>query len=80
MASEQKRDVVTLHLKTDRAVRDQLLGALRARGVTMQHFFDTLMRTLVDRPTYIEQIKQWDTDPQDASTAPTVQVLAEVGA
>lgn len=31
MASSDKRDIVTLHLKTERAVRDQLLGALRAR-------------------------------------------------
>lgn len=66
MTSEHKRDVVTLHLKTDRVVRDQLLGALRARGITMQQFFDNLMHTLVERPTYIEQIKQWD----DATPAP----------
>ena len=65
MASPDKRDIVTLHLKTERAVRDQLLGALRARGTTMQQFFDTLMRMLVEHPEYIEQIEHWDDDDEE---------------
>jgi hypothetical protein len=38
---------VTLHLKVDRAVRDQLLGRLRGQGITMQHFFETFMHVLL---------------------------------
>jgi hypothetical protein len=65
MASPDKRDIVTLHLKTERAIRDQLLGALRSRGTTMQQFFDTLMRMLVEHPEYIDQIEHWDDDDEE---------------
>lgn len=50
---------VTLHLKTDRMVRDQLLGALRARGLTMQEFFDRSMRKLIHHPEYIDVMRSW---------------------
>jgi len=63
------RPIVTLHLKTDRAVRDRLLGALRARGTTMQQFFDTFMRLLIEHPEYIDQIEQWADDAPDDISA-----------
>ena len=47
---------VTLHLKTERVTRDKLLGALRARGITMQEFFDRLMQALVEHPAYLDEI------------------------
>jgi hypothetical protein len=62
------RPHVHLHLKTDRAVRDRLLGALRARGTTMQQFFDTFMRLLIEHPEYIDQIEQWADDAPDDSS------------
>jgi hypothetical protein len=50
-------DRVTLHLKTNRHVRDRLLGALRAEGITMQDFFEHLMQLLVTQPERIQEIK-----------------------
>ena len=67
--SPDKSDRVTLHLKTDRAVRDQLLGALRSRGITMQQFFDTLMRALITNHDYITQGESWDTDTDEEPDA-----------
>lgn len=54
-----RQDEVTLHLKTERVTRDRLLGALRARGTTMQQFFDTLMHVLVTHPDYLDEIDGW---------------------
>jgi len=59
-------DRVTLHLKTNRDTRDRLLGALRARGTTMQGFFEKLMEMLIANPEYIEQIEHWDDTDEDA--------------
>jgi len=67
MAVADTRDIVTLHLKTDRVIRDQLLGRLRSRGTTMQSFFDTLMRILVEHPAYIDQIEHWDDDDKESA-------------
>ena len=50
-------DRVTLHLKTNRHVRDRLLGALRAEGITMQDFFEHLMQLLVTQPDLVQEIK-----------------------
>lgn len=55
-----RQDEVTLHLKTERVTRDKLLGSLRARGTTMQQFFDTLMHVLVTHPDYLDEIEGWD--------------------
>lgn len=52
-------DRVTIHLKTDRPVRDRLLGTLRMRGITMQDFFEDLMHTLVEKPERIQEITDW---------------------
>jgi hypothetical protein len=65
MASPKKPEQVTLHLKTERMVRDRLLGTLRARGTTMQQFFDSLMRALIEHPEYIEEIEQWADDDKE---------------
>lgn len=35
----------------------------------MQHFFDTLMRVLVEHPEYIEQIEHWDEGAEDVVIA-----------
>ena len=50
-------DRVTIHLKTDRHIRDRLLGALRSDGTTMQEFFEHLMQLLVTQPERIQEIK-----------------------
>lgn len=50
---------VTLHLKTERRVRDRLLGSLRADGITMQDFFEHLMQALVTQPERIHEIRAW---------------------
>jgi hypothetical protein len=64
-------DRVTIHVKTDRHVRDRLLGALRATGMTMQQFIDQLMQALVTHPERIEDIQRWNADvPQAARKAP----------
>lgn len=55
-------DRVTIHLKTERPVRDRLLGTLRMRGITMQDFFDDLMQTLVEQPERIQEITAWTAD------------------
>lgn len=62
MSAIDTMDRVTIHLKTDRPVRDRLLGTLRMRGITMQDFFDDLMQTLVERPERIQEITDWMTD------------------
>ena len=58
---------VVVAIKTSRTIRDQLLGALRMEGITMQDFFDELMHTLVLHPEHLDTIKTWlatnDTDP-----------------
>jgi hypothetical protein len=61
MPATATKERVTLHLKTDRCVRDRLLGSLRSTGVTMQDFFEHLMQTLVDEPARIQEIKDWHT-------------------
>jgi hypothetical protein len=55
-------DRVTLHLKTDRHVRDRLLGSLRAEGITMQDFFENFMHLLVTQPERFKEVKQWTAD------------------
>jgi hypothetical protein len=47
MSATSTDDRVTLHLKVKRAVRDQMLGKVRAKGVTMQDFFETLMSACI---------------------------------
>jgi hypothetical protein len=62
-------DRVTLHLKTNRHVRDRLLGALRAEGITMQDFFEHLMQLLVTQPDLVQEIKgRKPQAPQSART------------
>ena len=64
-------DRVVIHLKTDRHVRDRLLGALRADGTTMQEFFEQLMQTLVTQPARIKEIQNWHADvPHTATKRP----------
>jgi hypothetical protein len=62
MPAIETMDRVTIHLKTNRPVRDRLLGTLRMRGITMQDFFDDLMQTLVERPERIQEITDWMAD------------------
>ena len=50
-------DRVTIHLKTDRHVRDRLLGALRADGTTMQEFFEHLMQPLSRSPSAFKRLR-----------------------
>ena len=57
MDTHASGDRVTLHLKTDRHIRDRLLGSLRAEGVTMQDFFEHLMQLLVTQPDLMQEIK-----------------------
>ena len=64
-------DRVSIHLKTDRHVRDRLLGALRADGTTMQDFFEQLMQTLVTQPERMKDIQRWHAErPQTAKKRP----------
>lgn len=56
MASPQDTRA-TLHLKIERPVRDQLLGKLRSQGMTMQHFFETLMHAMVASDQALEDIQ-----------------------
>jgi hypothetical protein len=71
MPATDTMDRVTIHLKTDRPVRDRLLGTLRMRGITMQDFFDDLMQTLVERPERIQEITDWMADmPRTPRRAP----------
>lgn len=60
-------DRVTIHLKTDRHVRDRLLGALRAEGITMQDFFEHLMQLLVTQPDLMHAMKDRKTDGPPAT-------------
>ena len=59
-------DRVTIHLKTDRHVRDRLLGALRSDGTTMQDFFEQLMQTLVTQPARMKEIQSWHAERPQA--------------
>ena len=71
MPATDTMDRVTIHLKTDRPVRDRLLGTLRMRGITMQDFFDDLMQTLVEKPERIQEITDWMADvPKATRKAP----------
>ena len=67
-----KSDRVTIHLKMERHVRDRLLGAIRAEGITMQDFFEQLMQTLVTEPGRVQKMMQtWSAEqPQTARKAP----------
>lgn len=60
---------VTLHLKTERRVRDRLLGSLRADGITMQEFFDDLMQILVNQPGRIDEIRAWSEEEDERQQA-----------
>ena len=67
MDTTAQGDRVTIHLKTDRHIRDRLLGALRANGTTMQDFFEQLMQTLVTQPARMKDIQSWHAErPQTA--------------
>ena len=55
---------VTLHLKTERQVRDRVLGTLRSNGITMQEFFDSLLRTMIEQPGRIEEMRAWWEDQE----------------
>lgn len=50
---------VMVSVKTERSIRDRLLGSLRMEGITMQDFLDDLMHTLVLHPEYLDIIKTW---------------------
>ena len=55
-------DRVTLHLKADRHVRDRLLGALRAKSITMQNFFEAPHADACRQPERIEDIQRWNAE------------------
>lgn len=58
MTATQTDDRVTLHLKVERCVRDQLLGKLRSQGMTMQHFFETLMHGMIADEKALEEVQE----------------------
>lgn len=50
-------DRVTVHLKLDRPVRQEVIGNLHRQGLTMQDFFENLMQTLAADPKQIDHIR-----------------------
>jgi hypothetical protein len=59
MPATHPGDRVTLHLKVERSVRDQLLGKLRAQGMTMQYFFETLMHGLIADEKALDEAQEF---------------------
>jgi hypothetical protein len=68
VATEKQR--VTVHLKLDRPVRQEVIGNLHRQGLTMQEFFEGLMQALAADPARIADVR-WLTDSSsDKPTSP----------
>ena len=68
VVSDKER--VTVHLKLDRPVRQEVIGNLHRKGLTMQEFFEGLMRALAADPERIADV-WWLMDQPGKGEAPT---------
>jgi hypothetical protein len=60
---------VTVHLKIDRPVRQKVLGHLHLQGLTMQTFYEDLMRALAQDPARIAAVQALAQAPPDGPEA-----------
>lgn len=53
-----KNEIATIHLKTSPTLRNRVLGKLRARGTTMQAFFEDIMRLIDTDDAFLELLEK----------------------
>jgi hypothetical protein len=61
---------VTVHLKLDRPVRQEVIGNLHRQGLTMQEFFEDLMQALAANPHRIADVSAFATEQLQVSSTP----------
>ena len=67
MPVAEDKNRVTVHLKLDRPVRQEVIGNLHRQGLTMQEFFEDLMGMLATDPAWIAHIRKLSTTPSETA-------------